>query len=345
MTGRGPCAAQAGMEPVLEQALAWLARSVGYDAARALAYDPAAMIAVSFVANDRLDWDAAVSACWNKQAEADASHFRALARSKSHVELVTAEPRQGRQNPYWQNLLLPGFWRHEMRAAVVDDHGYCWGSITAFRNGQRPFRERDAATLGRKLHQIAAQLSRAMVDGPVASLTANAASLWLSDDGELLSTTPTGRDWLARLQTPEMPQRAQAVLAAITARVTAAAARSGQAGSPRPVSVRLRGGQGQWIVLHGERVIALPGVAHGISVVIGPAGTACVLPLLAAAYRLTGREREVVSGVLAGLSTRQISARLHITTYTVQDHLKAIFTKLGVTSRGDLAHHLAFQFN
>ena len=345
MTGRGPCAAQAGMEPVLEQALAWLARSVGYDAARALAYDPAAMIAVSFVANDRLDWDAAVSACWNKQAEADASHFRALARSKSHVELVTAEPRQGRQNPYWQNLLLPGFWRHEMRAAAVDGHGYCWGSITAFRNGQRPFRERDAATLGRELHQIAAQLSRAMVDGPVASLPANAASLWLSDDGELLSTTPTGRDWLARLQTPEMPQRAQAILAALTARVTAAAARSGQAGSPRPVSVRLRGGQGQWIVLHGERVIALPGVAHGISVVIGPAGTACVLPLLAAAYRLTGREREVVSGVLAGLSTRQISARLHITSYTVQDHLKAIFTKLGVTSRGELAHHLVFQFN
>jgi len=29
----------------------------------------------------------------------------------------------------------------------------------------------------------------------------------------------------------------------------------------------------------------------------------------------------------------------------VQDHLKAIFTKLGVTSRGELAHHLAFQFN
>src|SRR5262252_10100330 len=265
MTGRGPCTAQAGMEPVLEQALAWLARSVGYDAARALAYDPAAMIAVSFVPNDRLDWDAAVSACWNKQAEADASHFRALARSKSHVESVTAEPRQGRQNPYWQNLLLPGFWRHEMRAAVVDGHGYCWGSITAFRNGQRPFRERDVATLGRELHQIAAQLSRAMVDGPVASLPANAASLWLSDDGELLFATPTGRDWLGGLQTPEMPQRAQAILAALTARVTADAHRSRHTAPPRPVSVRLRGGQGQWAVLHGERVIAPPGVAHGIS--------------------------------------------------------------------------------
>jgi DNA-binding CsgD family transcriptional regulator len=333
------------MEPVLEQALARLGRSVGYDAARALAYDPAVMIAVSFAASGRPRWDAAVSACWNKQAETDASHFHDLARSKSHVALVTSESSQARQNPCWQNLLLPGFWRHELRAAAVDGHGHCWGSITAFRNGQRPFQDRDAAALGPELHQIAAQLSQAMVGSPVAPPPANAASLWLNDNGELLFATPTGRDWLARLQTPEMPQRAQAILAALTARITADTADPRHAGQPRPVNVRLRGGQGQWIALHGERVTALPGEAHGISVVIGPARPASVLPLLAAAYGLTGREREVISGVLGGLSTRQISTRLHITTYTVQDHLKVIFTKLGVTSRGELAHQLAFQFS
>jgi hypothetical protein len=41
------------MEPVLEHALVRLGRSVGYDAARALAYDPAVMIPVSFAASDR----------------------------------------------------------------------------------------------------------------------------------------------------------------------------------------------------------------------------------------------------------------------------------------------------
>jgi len=342
MTGRKPRTAQAGMEPVLEQALAWLARSVGYDAARALAYDPAAMIAVSFAANDRLDWDAAVSACWNKHAETDASHFRDLARSKSHVELVTAEACQGRQAPYWQNLLLPGFWRHELRAAAVDGHGHCWGSIAAFRSGPRPFRDREAATLGRELHQIAAQLSRAMVAGPTPSPPGNAASLWLGDNGELLFATATGRDWLDRLQTPQMPHRAQAVLAALTARVTASAARSSP-DPPLPVTVRIRSGEGQWVALHGERVRGPTGMAQGVSMVIGPAGPATVLPLLAAAYGLTRREREVISAVLSGLSTRQISTRLQITPYTVQDHLKAIFTKLGVTSRGELAHQLAFQ--
>jgi hypothetical protein len=41
------------MEPVLEHALVSLGRSVGYDAARALAYDPAVMIPVFFAASDR----------------------------------------------------------------------------------------------------------------------------------------------------------------------------------------------------------------------------------------------------------------------------------------------------
>ena len=74
--------------------------------------------------------------------------------------------------------------------------------------------------------------------------------------------------------------------------------------------------------------------------IVGPARPATVLPLLAAAYGLTPREREVISGVLGGLSTRQISARLQISGYTVQDHLKAVFAELGVTSRGELAHRL-----
>ncbi len=65
-----------------------------------------------------------------------------------------------------------------------------------------------------------------------------------------------------------------------------------------------------------------------------------MLPLLAAAYGLTPREREVISGVLGGLSIRQISARLQISGYTVQEHLKSVFAKLGVTSRGELAQRL-----
>jgi len=164
------------------------------------------------------------------------------------------------------------------------------------------------------------------------------------------------RRWRAALHDPHRPG-----LAGAAADPRGTSARRSDPGWPRrpdggqpghgpgratsSVRLRLRDGQGRWVALHGERVTAEGGQAHGISVAIGSARGTVILPLLAAAYGLTGREREVIRCVLTGQSTRQISTRLHITPYTVQDHLKAIFAKLGVTSRGELAHHLAFQFS
>ena len=40
--------------------------------------------------------------------------------------------------------------------------------------------------------------------------------------------------------------------------------------------------------------------------------------------------------VCQGLPTRQIADRLHLTTDTVQDHLKSAFDRTGVHSRGEL---------
>jgi len=115
--------------------------------------------------------------------------------------------------------------------------------------------------------------------------------------------------------------------------------------APTPSAcLRLRDASGQWITLHGETIAGPDGQTQAIGVVIGPARPGTVLPLLLAAYGLTSREQEVVRGVFAGQSTRNISASLHISSYTVQDQLKAIFAKVGVASRGELAHHLALRF-
>jgi DNA-binding CsgD family transcriptional regulator len=62
--------------------------------------------------------------------------------------------------------------------------------------------------------------------------------------------------------------------------------------------------------------------------------------VLLVAHGLTGREAEVARLILRGLSTGEIADGLHITPYTVQDHLKAVFDKVGVRSRGELAVRL-----
>lgn len=55
---------------------------------------------------------------------------------------------------------------------------------------------------------------------------------------------------------------------------------------------------------------------------------------------VSGREAEVVSGVLQGLRNSQIAAQLFISEYTVKDHLKHTFRKLSVASRGELLRTL-----
>lgn len=66
-------------------------------------------------------------------------------------------------------------------------------------------------------------------------------------------------------------------------------------------------------------------------------------PLIADAYGLTSRERDVVRLVLQGLSTDRIAGELYVSSWTVQDHLKSIFDKVGVRSRKALVAQIFFQ--
>ena len=62
--------------------------------------------------------------------------------------------------------------------------------------------------------------------------------------------------------------------------------------------------------------------------------------MIVAAYGLTDRERTVTELVARGLPTNEIAAELHLSAYTVQDHLKAIFDKTSTASRGELVGRL-----
>jgi DNA-binding NarL/FixJ family response regulator len=57
--------------------------------------------------------------------------------------------------------------------------------------------------------------------------------------------------------------------------------------------------------------------------------------------RLTPRERDIAAAVCAGLSNREIAARLGIQEKTVRNRLTALFEKVGVRTRLQLAVLLA----
>jgi DNA-binding NarL/FixJ family response regulator len=55
---------------------------------------------------------------------------------------------------------------------------------------------------------------------------------------------------------------------------------------------------------------------------------------------LTEREIEIVIMLARGFATKEIAAELSLSAYTVRDHVKSIFDKTGVNSRGELVARL-----
>jgi DNA-binding CsgD family transcriptional regulator len=66
-----------------------------------------------------------------------------------------------------------------------------------------------------------------------------------------------------------------------------------------------------------------------------------VSSLVLAAHGLTAAQSRVVALVLQGRSTPSIVKELHISANTLQEHLHAVFDKLGIGSRRELVAALS----
>ena len=158
-----------------------------------------------------------------------------------------------------------------------------------------------------------------MLHGSLAAGEEEPGLVVFGEDDAVESANPAAQAWL-----DEVP---------VAIRAVALAARDGSS----VARARVRTPAGLWLLLRGS----LLGVRA--VVVLEPARAPEMAPLFAAEYGLTPRERTVTELVAQGLSTDAISRRLHLSPYTVQDHLKAIFEKAGVGSRGELVARLFFE--
>jgi DNA-binding CsgD family transcriptional regulator len=53
-------------------------------------------------------------------------------------------------------------------------------------------------------------------------------------------------------------------------------------------------------------------------------------------YDLTSRQREVIILAIIGHSNAEIAKKLHLSEYTIKDHMKDIFRIIGIRNRGEL---------
>jgi DNA-binding CsgD family transcriptional regulator len=152
----------------------------------------------------------------------------------------------------------------------------------------------------------------------------------VASDGSLLAATEAGERWLDELADPVRERSAMPIpILSLAARLQGADAPEG--GLPK---LRLQTRAGRWAVLHTSRLEKSG--TDAVAVIIEEPSPAELAPVILLAYGLTKQEQVLRALVCRGLSTSAIADRLHITPNTIQEHLKSIFEKTGVSSRREL---------
>jgi DNA-binding CsgD family transcriptional regulator len=274
----------------------------------------------------------------------DVNLFRSLARREHPVGILVddtgGDPRRSSRH---RDMFVP-HWSldHELRASALSQ-GRAWAAVALYRNGESSgFSPAEADFLARVTSTIALGVRAGLVSDvaeragtatPGGPPPPDGPAVLVVDAGNAVSRlSPAAEHRVAELGGSAWDALPTPVAAVVSAARALAEGRRDVV--PR---LRVRTRAGQWLVVHAAPLAGPAGGAgHQVVVTIEEARPAEVVPLVIAAFGLTGRERDVVAGVLHGDSTQQIGRTLHLSPYTVQDHLKAVFDKAGVGSRREL---------
>jgi DNA-binding CsgD family transcriptional regulator len=268
----------------------------------------------------------------------DVNKFSWPVRSDPVGSLSAATRGELGRSPRYREIYVPVGLGDELRA-VLRAGDLNWGGICLHRERASPnFSAEEAEFLGRVAPHMAAGLRTSLLlgralapappDGP--------GVLMLADDLTPIGSTPAAERWLGEISSHSQPGMSE-----LPAAIFSLAARLQQIDRGEPLAphlqphARLRTRTGHWLALHASRLLGQVGRAP-LAIIIEPAQPVAIAPLIVQAYELSSRERELTQLVLQGLGTHEISAALHVSVNTVQDHLKAIFQKVGVRSRREL---------
>ena len=265
----------------------------------------------------------------------DVNTFASLASRRVPVGILSqVTGGQPERSARYRDLLAPSGIPFELRAAFVN-RGRCWGAVhIARREHKRDFTTDDARILG--------ELTRVIADGIRTSVRFDAARqgqdgmapglVVLGPRNEIEMITPPAAELLAAMRSSVLAGSDHSAPTPVAALASHARRRARDAGvDPDVVAVPTPSG---WITLHAS----LPNGAGSerVAIVLERSSTPQTTALRLEAHGVTAREREIATLIAQGATNPEIAAALVLSPYTVQDHIKNLLEKTGVSSRQEL---------
>jgi DNA-binding CsgD family transcriptional regulator len=315
-----------------------LGRAVPFDGICLLTVDPATLLPTGEIVEDGLPAAAMIRLTEIELREPDFNKFTALARADQPTASLSGATAGDLDRSLRQReLRRPSGFADELRAVLSGTTG-TWGALTLLREARSPhFTPAEVRFVASLAGALADGLRRAALIGDaVDGGDDDTGLLVLGADGTVEMANPAAGRWLDELGAGDRPGGHLP----LAVRATASRARAAADGANGLARARIRTPAGRWVVVRGSLLGDGPG--SRVAVLLEAARPPELAPLIADAYGFTERERLVTELVARGFPTSEIAGRLHLSAYTVQDHLKSIFEKSGTGSRGDLVARLFF---
>lgn len=323
-------AADADIVNVLEAAMAALHHVTRFTWATVMTVDPQTLLPTGAVVEGFEPSDCVPF--W--EAELSAPGFNAfvdLARRREPVaSLSDATDGDLDRAPMFRSMYASMGASDELRAAFLVGTT-CWGVAVLVRSeADGPYGDADVAAV-RDLAPVIARLLRDATRSLTAAGAGSSAMLVVDGDDKVVDLTAEARRLLADLATPGLAETGLPIL------LQAIVTRARSLGRASHLATRVTGSTGRWL-----RVTAAPmdEDPRRVAVMIEPARPNDIMPILLETYGLTERQVEIVLHLARGLSSKDIAAEVGLSAHTVRDHVKAIFERTGVNSRGELLARL-----
>ena len=317
-----------------------LQRCLPFDASCWLSLDPGTELPTSHVSR-QFGFAHLMALVANEYLEDDVNKFALLGRAERPVGILSRATggNLSRSARYVDTLAPNGYADGDELRAVFRDGAEAWGAVALHRR-QGTFEESDATLVAELGSLVAHGIRRAILRTAATDDRGSEPPglIVLRGDDSIESLTPAASRWLGDVFDSTIASEPTPLTVVSVANK---ARRAAGGDSDDLASVRLPTRSGGWLRMDASLLDDRP--RGRVAVIISAARDPEVAGLIAQAYGLSARERDVTRLVLHGRSTHEIAAGLHVSPYTVQDHLKSIFEKVGVRSRRELVAQLFLQ--